>query len=69
MPTELTRRETEILELLASGLPTGAIARRLDLTSKTVRNHISNILSKLGAVDRVDAVLRAREQGFGTAYR
>lgn len=63
--TQLTPREAEILELLASGSPTGTIARRLGLTAKTVRNNISNILSKLGAVDRVDAVIRARQHGYG----
>lgn len=65
----LTPREVEILELLASGLPTGTIARRLDLSPKTVRNNISHIVVKMGAADRVDAVLRAREQGFGHASR
>jgi DNA-binding NarL/FixJ family response regulator len=68
-PTPLTPREAEILELLASGLPTGTIARQLDLTAKTVRNHISNVLAKLGAVDRVDAVLRARDEGYGSTRR
>lgn len=65
LPADLTGREAEVLELLASGLPTSVIARRLDLAPKTVRNHISNIILKLHATDRVDAVLRARERGFG----
>ncbi len=65
----LTPRESEILELLASGLPTGTIARRLGLSPKTVRNNISHIVVKMGAADRVDAVLSAREQGFGHASR
>ena len=64
-PSDLTPREHEVLELLATGLPTGAIARRLDLAPKTIRNNISNIIVKLGAADRVDAVLRARERGYG----
>ncbi|MBM7807894.1 DNA-binding NarL/FixJ family response regulator [Geodermatophilus bullaregiensis] len=63
---ELTGREREVLELLAAGLPTGQIARRLGLSDKTVRNHVSAVLTKLQVPDRAAAVSRAREAGMGT---
>jgi DNA-binding NarL/FixJ family response regulator len=62
---ELTGREREVLELLAVGLPTGQIARRLALSDKTVRNHVSAVLTKLQVPDRAAAVARAREAGLG----
>jgi DNA-binding NarL/FixJ family response regulator len=62
---ELTGREREVLELLAAGLPTGQIARRLALSDKTVRNHVSAVLTKLQVPDRAAAVARAREAGLG----
>ena len=61
----LTARELEILDLLASGTPTAAIARRLDVTAKTVSNHVSNILTKLQVADRTQAALIARQAGLG----
>ena len=64
---DLTARELEILELLASATPTAAIARRLDVTAKTVSNHVSNILTKLHVVDRTQAAMLAREAGLGRA--
>ncbi|MFI6284524.1 response regulator [Streptomyces sp. NPDC051018] len=64
---ELTEREREILELLATGRGNHQIARRLVLTEKTVRNHVSAILSKLGVHDRAAAVARARDAGLGRA--
>jgi DNA-binding NarL/FixJ family response regulator len=64
---ELTGREREVLELLAAGLPTGQIARRLALSDKTVRNHVSAVLAKLQVPDRAAAVARAREAGLGRA--
>jgi DNA-binding NarL/FixJ family response regulator len=64
---ELTDREREVLDLLADGLPNGVIARRLNLTTKTVANHVSNILTKIHAGDRAEAVVRARRAGLGTA--
>jgi pimeloyl-ACP methyl ester carboxylesterase len=51
----LTRRERDVLGLVAEGLPNKAIARRLDLTPKTVRNYVSQVLSKLGAATRTEA--------------
>ena len=66
---ELTGREREVLELLAAGLPTGSIARRLGLSDKTVRNHVSAVLTKLQVPDRAAAVARARETGMGRGER
>jgi DNA-binding NarL/FixJ family response regulator len=64
---ELTAREREVLELIAQGRNNHDIARRLGLSDKTVRNHVSNILAKLQVVDRAQAIVRAREQGLGSA--
>jgi pimeloyl-ACP methyl ester carboxylesterase len=60
----LTRREREILELLAHGLDNLQIAARLGLSEKTVRNNITPILEKLGVESRALAIVRAREAGF-----
>ena len=62
---DLTEREREVLELLARGELNAAIARRLGLSPKTVRNHVSNIFAKLQVADRAQAVIRAREAGLG----
>jgi DNA-binding NarL/FixJ family response regulator len=62
---ELTEREREILDLVAAGLGNQAIAARLHLAPKTVRNNVSTILVKLHATDRGDAIARARSQGLG----
>ena len=62
---ELTARELEILDLLAAATPTAAIARRLEVSTKTVSNHISNILTKLQVADRTQAAMQAREAGLG----
>ena len=62
---ELTPRETEVLALVADGLSNDAIARRLLLTNKTVRNHLSNIFVKLQVTDRAEAIVRARRAGLG----
>ncbi|MFD7710565.1 response regulator [Streptomyces sp. NPDC059785] len=61
----LTHREREVLDLMAQGRNNAYIARRLVLSPKTVRNHISNIFAKLHATDRADAIVRAREAGLG----
>jgi len=63
---QLTDREHEILELVAQGHANPAIARRLRISDKTVRNHLSNIFTKLAVADRAQAVIRAREAGLGT---
>lgn len=62
---DLTEREHEILELLAHGSSNGQIAYGLELSPKTVRNHVSNICNKLRVVDRAQAALRARDAGIG----
>lgn len=61
----LTEREEEVLDLLARGLTNTAIAERLSISSKTVRNYISVLFDKLGVSDRAAAVARARDMGFG----
>lgn len=62
---ELTDREREVLELMAVGLRNRAIADRLSLSEKTVRNHVSAVLLKLQVPDRTAAALKAREAGLG----
>ncbi|WP_194409615.1 response regulator transcription factor [Microbacterium cremeum] len=62
---ELTDREREVLDLVARGYDNSAIARRLVLSSKTIRNYLSGILSKLGVADRSALIVRARESGLG----
>lgn len=61
---DLTERESEILVLIARGRTNSEIADRLSLSVKTVRNHVSNIFSKLQVADRAQAVIRAREAGL-----
>jgi DNA-binding NarL/FixJ family response regulator len=63
---ELTEREREILDLVARGLTNAEIARRLFLSDKTVRNHVSNVFAKLHVAGRAEAVARARDAGLGT---
>jgi DNA-binding NarL/FixJ family response regulator len=62
---DLTEREREVLDLLAQGLNNGEIARRLHISPKTVRNHCSNIFSKMQVVDRAQAIIQARNAGLG----
>lgn len=62
---DLTEREQEILALLAQGLTNGAIAERLSLSVKTVRNRVSDIFSKLQVSDRAEAIIKARSAGIG----
>lgn len=62
---ELTDRELEVLDLVARGLGNGAIAGRLFLSEKTIRNSVSTILTKLGAASRAELVARARDAGMG----
>ena len=60
-PDPLTDRETEILRLMAGGFSNKEIANSLGVAEGTVKNHVSNILSKLGVRDRTRAVLKAFE--------
>jgi DNA-binding NarL/FixJ family response regulator len=57
---ELTDRESQVLTLMADGWDNRRIAAELGVSAKTVANHVSHVLTKLRARDRVDAVLRAR---------
>ncbi len=59
----LTPRELDVLRLLATGLKVQDIARRLDITTGTVRTHVHRVLSKLGASSQLEAVAIARDQG------
>jgi DNA-binding NarL/FixJ family response regulator len=61
----LTDREIRVLELIARGYNDARIARQLGISPKTVRNHVSNVLSKLQVADRTEAVIRARQAGMG----
>jgi pimeloyl-ACP methyl ester carboxylesterase/DNA-binding CsgD family transcriptional regulator len=62
---ELTAREREVLELVAQGLDNATIGERLHISERTARNHVSAILAKLGVKTRAQAIVRAREAGFG----
>jgi pimeloyl-ACP methyl ester carboxylesterase/DNA-binding CsgD family transcriptional regulator len=62
----LTPRERELLDLIAEGRDNDDIARRLRLSGKTVRNHITRIFAKLAVTTRAQAIVRAREAGMGT---
>jgi DNA-binding NarL/FixJ family response regulator len=64
---ELTDREREVLGLVAAGCGNHEIARRLVLSEKTVRNHVSTIFYKLQVHDRAAAVAKARDAGLGRA--
>jgi DNA-binding NarL/FixJ family response regulator len=66
---QLTDREREVLDLVAQGRANTAIATRLGLSQKTVRNHVSNILTKLQVADRAQAIVQARDAGLGQQSR
>lgn len=61
---ELSPREREVLSLIAQGLGNAQIAVRLDISEKTVRNHVSNVFDKLGVWSRAQAIVFARDHGF-----
>ena len=62
----LTPRESQVLQLLAEGLPNKAIALRLGISDQTVKFHVASITGKLGAVNRTDAVRRGLRRGLIT---
>ncbi len=62
-PVNLTKREVEVLQLMASGYKNEQIADELNITEQTVKNHVRSIFSKLGVESRVEAVLYAIKQG------
>jgi DNA-binding NarL/FixJ family response regulator len=59
---QLTDREREILALVAEGLPNKLIARRLHITERTVKGHLTRIFERIGVTDRTQAALWARER-------
>ena len=61
---DLTEREREVLALIAQGYTNQAIAQKLVISPKTVRNHISSIFSKLQVTSRLEAILRAKDAGM-----
>lgn len=61
----LTERERQVLELIAAGKGNASIAHELMINLKTVRNHVSNIFTKLQVSDRSAAIVRARQSGLG----
>ena len=61
----LTAREHEVLALIADGQANAEIARALGISGKTVRNHVSNVFTKLQVADRSHAIIRARAAGLG----
>ena len=65
----ISPREREVLEAIAQGLDNAQIAARMGLSEKTVRNHVSHIFGKLLCENRSQAIVRAREVGFGNALR
>jgi DNA-binding NarL/FixJ family response regulator len=63
-PEALTERETEVIRLMAGGYSNREIARALDVSEGTIKNHVSSVLSKLGVRDRTRAVLKAIDLGL-----
>jgi DNA-binding NarL/FixJ family response regulator len=62
---QLTDREREVLDLVAAGRSNTEIAAALDVSAKTVRNHVSNVFAKLHVADRAQAIVQARDAGLG----
>ena len=62
---QLSERERDVLRLAAEGRPNAEIARRLFLSEKTVRNHVSSIFAKIDVTGRPEAIVKAREAGLG----
>jgi len=65
----LTERERQVLDLIAAGKGNAVIAHELVLSLKTIRNHVSNIFTKLQVADRAAAIVKARDAGFGAPAR
>jgi DNA-binding NarL/FixJ family response regulator len=62
----LTAREEEVLVLVAEGLPNKLIARRLQISERTVKGHLTHVFERIGVTDRTQAALWAREHGLGS---
>jgi two-component system response regulator DesR len=60
----LTSRETDVLRAAEEGISTDEIARSLALSSTTVRNYLSNAITKIGGRNRIDAIRKARDAGW-----
>jgi NarL family two-component system response regulator LiaR len=67
-PPRLTRREEEVIVLMAQGRDNGQIARELHITAQTVKTHVSNILNKLNSRSRTEAALHAMRLGLVSVY-
>jgi DNA-binding NarL/FixJ family response regulator len=63
---DLSGREREVLALVAEGLPNKLIARRLGISEKTVKAHLTRVFERIGVTDRTQAALWARRHGIGT---
>lgn len=62
---QLSQRELEVLTMVAEGLPNKLIARRLEISEKTVKAHLTSIFRTIGATDRIQAALWAQREGIG----
>ena len=62
---ELSAREQVVLELVAQGMPNKLIARRLEISERTVKGHLTRIFERIGVTDRTQAALWARDHGLG----
>jgi DNA-binding NarL/FixJ family response regulator len=62
---DFSDREREVLDLIAAGTANADIAKRLFLSPKAIRNHVSSIFTKLQVADRAQAIVRARAAGLG----
>ncbi|MCB0874926.1 MAG: response regulator transcription factor [Solirubrobacterales bacterium] len=62
---QLTDREREVLSLVGDGMPNKLIARRLEISEKTVKAHLTRVYAELGVTDRTQAALWARDNGIG----
>ena len=65
---ELSAREREVLDLIAAGVGNADIAKRLFISPKTVRNHVTSVFAKLQVADRTQAIVRARAAGLGQQH-
>ena len=63
--SELSPRELEVLALVAEGLPNKVIARRLEISEKTVKAHLTSVFAQLGVADRTQAALWAQRHRLG----
>ena len=62
---DLSKREREVLVLVAEGLPNKLIARRLEISEKTVKTHLTSVFQRIGVSDRTQAALWAQRHGIG----